>query len=160
MFWSETGYFGLLGKSYILYIIVLYLFNFIILFFTYNCNFSYWAYVLYPQGGAGVPCPPFCDLMDPLYSHSSIFCIMEIPVQSEAFCPGIAKGVWDRVRTSSGLRISRRAYLKWLIPAPSSHCRHWTLILCTGTLDPRIHRFMAHTKFMATLLLTYLHILE
>ena len=85
---------------------------------------------------------------------------MDIPVQSKAFYPGMAKGVWGRVRTSSGLWISWRAYLKMLILSPSSHCKHWTLILCAGTLDPRMQWCEARTKVMETLLLTYTHVLE
>ena len=64
------------------------------------------------------------------------------------------------VRDSIGLGISQRARLNRLIPAPSYHCGHWTLILCAGTLDPWMHRCVACTKLMATLLLTYPHILE
>ena len=67
---------------------------------------------------------------------------------------------WGGVRTSSGLRISWSPYLKRLIPAPSSHDRRWILILCAGTINPRMHRFVARTKVMANLLLTYLHNLE
>ena len=57
------------------------------------------------------------------------------------------------------IRISWRAYLNILILAPSAHYRRWTLILCAGTLDLQIHQCVARTKVMATLILTYLHVL-
>ena len=111
------------------------------------------------KGGQVYPISIFCALMAPSYSHSGIFCIVEIHVQSNSLCTGMAKGAWGGVRTSSGLRISRRAYLKRLSPAPSSHCGRWMLILCAGTLDPRMHRCVARTKVMAILILTYPHFL-
>ena len=64
---------------------------------------------------------------------------------------------WGRVRVSLRLGISWRAYLKRLLPAPSYQCEHWTLILFNGTLDPHMHRCVAHTKLMAILLLKYPH---
>ena len=67
---------------------------------------------------------------------------------------------WGEVRTSYGLRISQHAYLKRLIPSPTSHCGRWTLILCAGTLDPQMHRCVSRIKVMATLLLSYPHVLE
>ena len=36
----------------------------------------------------------------------------------------------------------------------------WMLILCAGTLDPRMHRCVARTKVMTFALLTYPHVLE
>ena len=59
----------------------------------------YWSYVIYPRGGSDVPFPPLYALMDPSYSHSGIFCLMDIRVQFKAFCPGMDKGFWGRVRT-------------------------------------------------------------
>ena len=56
--------------------------------------------------------------------------------------------------------ISWCAYLNMLSLAPSCHCGRWTLILCSDTLDPWMHRFMAHTKVMAILLLLYSNVLE
>ena len=67
---------------------------------------------------------------------------------------------WGIVTAFLVLGISQHAYLKMLIPAPSSHCRHWTLILCAGTLDPRMYRSVARTKLMTILLLTFPHVLE
>ena len=44
--------------------------------------------------------------------------------------------------------------------APSSHCGLCTLILCAGTCDPLMHRWVARTIVMATLLVTYPHVCE
>ena len=79
---------------------------------------------------------------------------------SKAFCPRMDYRVWSGVRTLSGLRIYGRAYMKRLCPALPSHCGRWTLFFCAGTLDPRMHQWVACTKVMVTLLLTYLHILK
>ena len=38
------------------------------------------------------PAPPLCALMDPSYYHSGILCLLDIPVKSEAFYPGMGKG--------------------------------------------------------------------
>ena len=56
----------------------------------------YLAYVLYPREGAGVLCLPLCALMAPYYSHSGIFCLMDI-------FPGMTKEVWGRLRKFSSL---------------------------------------------------------
>ena len=45
-------------------------------------------------------------------------------------------------------------------PAPSSHCGLYKLILCAGTRDPLMHRWVARTIVMATLLVTYPHVCE
>ena len=103
------------------------------------------------------PCVPYCI---PPIIIPVLFCLVDIPGPYKAFCPGMANGGWGRVRTLSGLRIYWHDYLKRLSLAPSSHCRRWTLILCAGTLDPRMHRCVDHTKVMATLLLTYPHVLD
>ena len=66
---------------------------------------------------------------------------------------------WGGVSDSLGLGISWRAYLKRLIPAPSSHCGYRTLILCAGNLDPRMHWCVAQTKVMAILILKELNVL-
>ena len=73
--------------------------------------------------------PPLCASMAPSFSHSVLFCLVEIYMQFKAYCPRVAKGVGGRVRTSPSLYISWRAYLKMLIPEPSSHFRLWMLIL-------------------------------
>ena len=52
------------------------------------------------------------------------------------------------------------SYLNSANPAPSSHFGLCTLILCAGTRDPWIHQWVASTKVMATLLLTYPHVFE
>ena len=51
-------------------------------------------------------------------------------------------------------------YLNRASPAPSSHCGLCTLILCAGTRDPLMHRWVARTSVMATLLVTYPHVYE
>ena len=53
-----------------------------------------------------------------------------------------------------------RAYLKRFIPAPSSHWGRCTLIRCSGTQDPRIQRWVARTKVIAILILTYPHVFD
>ena len=52
------------------------------------------------------------------------------------------------------------SYLNRASPAPSSHCGLYTLILYAGTRDPLMHRWVAHTIAMATLLVTYRHVCE
>ena len=86
--------------------------------------------------------------------------LMYIPVLTKSVCTRMTKGIWGGVRTSSGLRIYRRAYLKSLILALSSHFRRWTPIFCAGTLYHRMHWYVARTKVMATLLLMYSHVLK
>ena len=73
--------------------------------------------------------------------------------------PDISEGLGG-VEAPLGLGISRHAYLKRLIPAPSYHCGHCTLILCSGTLDPWMHRCVDCTKVTVILLLRYPHVLE
>ena len=118
-------------------------------------------------GGVGASCPPLCAVVDPYCSIFGILCVTgcEPVVLCKPQCRlgpsplGCLRG-WDRVRTSSDFRISWRAYLKRLIPEPSPHYKRWTLIMCIGTLVPLMHRCVAHTKLMSTLLVTYLHVLE
>ena len=138
-----------------------------IYFKTYNYIILYWYYGLYPWGGGGVPCPPLCVLVVPSYYLPVIFymsvCYPVVHCRSMFLIGPSTLGcirVRGGLRTSSGIRISRRAYLKRLRPALSSQWRRWTLILCTGTVDPRMHRCVARTKLMATLLLTYPNFLE
>ena len=83
----------------------------------------YWDYVLYPQWKEDVPCPPppLCDLMDPLYYHSRIFYLMETPVQSKAYCPGVDKGGLGQSEYSLwSLEISTRlleeVYISTILP--------------------------------------------
>ena len=65
---------------------------------------------------------------------------------------------WGRMKALLGIGVPRSAYLNMLILAPSYHCGHWTLILCSGTLEPRMHRCMACIKVMEILPLTYPHV--
>ena len=65
-----------------------------------------------------------------------------------------------RVEVALGLGFYRRTYLNRLILALSSHYGRCTLILCAGTLDPRMHWCVACTKVITILLLTYPHVLE
>ena len=53
-----------------------------------------------------------------------------------------------------------RDYLNRFSPAPSSHCGRCTLIWCAGTWDLSMQPWVEHTKVIAILLLTYLHVLE
>ena len=52
-----------------------------------------------------------------------------------------------------------RAYQKSFSPAPSSHCKCFTLIRCSGNLDPQIHRFVDRTKVIPIQILMYPHVL-
>ena len=67
---------------------------------------------------------------------------------------------WDEVEALIGLWVPMRAYLNRFILSPSSYCRRWTLILCAGALDIRMHQCVAHTNVMVILLLTYPHVHE
>ena len=80
-------------------------------------------------------------------------------MSSLAVRPDIFVG-WFEVEVSQGLVVTRRAYLKRFSTAPYSHCGICMLILCAVTLEPQMHRCVAHTKVMAILLLTYSHVLE
>ena len=134
-----------------------------IFIFSHIIVICYTGFILYIlEGGSGVPCPPppLSYLMSPSYSHSGLFCLVEVHVRSNVYCPGMAKGVWGRLKTSSGLWKSRCAYLKRLSPSTSSQCRRWTLILCAVTLDPLMHQCVDRTKVMSNLILTYKHVLE
>ena len=52
------------------------------------------------------------------------------------------------------------SYLNSASPSPFSHCGICTLILCAGTREPLMHRWVARTNVMATLLVTYPHVFE
>ena len=108
---------------------------------------------LFLKGGQVDPVPPSLNLQHP--------CVVVPPLRSW----------WVAVmgRCIQGNEVSREvcwlgepwnAYLKRLSPAPSSHWSVCTLILCAGTLDPRMQRWVARTKVIAILLLTYPHVLE
>ena len=127
----------------------------------------YWVYVIYRRGGAGVLCLPLSAVVAPscaLSGHvSSTRCLLVLSFRLVFWLrpsdPMYLRG-WDGVGGLLGLGISRRAYLNKLIPDPSFHCGCWTLVLCAGTLYPRMHRCVARTKVMEILLLTYPHVLE
>ena len=52
------------------------------------------------QGGAGVPCPPFCDLLAPPFAF--VFC--RFSVLASAVCVWVVEGLgWDGVRGVGGL---------------------------------------------------------
>ena len=53
-----------------------------------------------------------------------------------------------------------RAYLNMFSPATSSHCGRFTLIRYAGTRDPRMQWWVARTKVITILLLTYPHVFE
>ena len=53
-----------------------------------------------------------------------------------------------------------RAYLKRFSPAPSSHWGCCTMIWCAVTWDPCMQRWVARTKVIAILILTYTHVLQ
>ena len=135
--------------------------------YIYNCVLLYQDYGIYPKGGSGVPCPPLFAVVAPSCALSGHFgtssCLLVISCIS--LCrlrPSVLMWIrdWCRVRDSLGLDISLCNYMKRLIPALSSRCRRWTLILCAGTLDPQMQQCVARTKFMVILLLAYPHVLE
>ena len=51
-------------------------------------------------------------------------------------------------------------YLNSASPALCYQCGLCTLILCTGILDPLMHRCVARIKVIEILLLTYPHVFE
>ena len=55
---------------------------------------------------------------------------------------------WVEVEALVGLGVPQRSYLNRFIMALSSHYGRWTRILCTGTLNPWMHRCAARTKVM------------
>ena len=120
-------------------------------FLIYNYIILYWVYVIYPRGGSGVPFPHLFPLVAPSCALSGHVwasrCFLVISCRYLCQLRPSAMG-WIRgrvgVRVSLGLRIFWRFYLNRLILAPSSHCGRWTLILCSGTLDPRMHLCRTH----------------
>ena len=74
------------------------------------------------------------------------------------FCPSVQSGFLYGVGGSGVGGVC--SYLNGDYLALSSHCGLCTLILCAGTLDPRIHWWVARTKVMVILLLTYPHVFE
>ena len=54
----------------------------------------------------------------------------------------------------------RRSYGKRFIPAPSSHYGCCTLIRCSVTLEPRIHRCVVRHKVVVIRILMYHHFLD
>ena len=68
-------------------------------------------------------------------------------------------GGFEFVGGGGGL-LCRSAYLKRLIPAPSFHWGRCTLIQCAGTRGPRMQRWVARTKVIVVLILTYPHVFE
>ena len=122
----------------------------------------YWDYVLYPLGGSGVPCPPFSVVVAPsctIYGPvCTAICLM---VLSFSFMFRISLS--DPMGWGGGLawygdlmaRLPEQVEPGAILPL-----KHCTLILCTGTLDPHMHRCVARTKVMVILLLTYPHALE
>ena len=124
----------------------------------------YLDHVIYPQGGTGVTFHPLFELVAlscALSGHSNLLvgALLRIPVPDLDVYPGMYMGL-GRVKVLLGLGIPRWAYMHMLIPAPPSHCRLYTLILCAITLDPRMHRYVAHTKVMAILIWMYPHFQE
>ena len=127
----------------------------------------YWVYVIYRQDGTGVPCNPLsdvgapsCDLYCKVGSTSYLLVLSFILLCRLRPSSPMSLRVWGGVGDSLGLGITRHAYLNRLSPTLYYHYGLWTTILCTGTLDPHMHRCGARTKVMAILLLTYLHVVE
>ena len=106
------------------------------------------------QGGTGVPCPPLFAIVAPLYPASLRCTWWSVVV---VFC---MLGI--RVAEGGGVGYSDpwRAYLNRLSSAPSSHLGCCTLIRCAGTRDTHMQRWVARTKVIIILLLTYPHVFE
>ena len=96
--------------------------------------------------GAGVPCPlmsAVVDLSCALSGHvGSTRCLLVLSFiflyRLRPSSPMYLRG-WGRVGALLGLGFSWHAELNRLILTPSYHCRHLTMILCAGALDPEMH---------------------
>ena len=110
-------------KSYIFINIVVALDNIFILFY-------------FPQGGAGVTCPPLCALVAPYFAiFGRGLPSLRILVPVSDVCAGVVEGLGG-VEALIGIGLPQYAYLNRFSPATSSHCGIWVLILCAGTLEP------------------------
>ena len=107
--------------------------------------------VSFSHGGTGVPCPPFSVFSATFYPICPL-CLWWLVVVG-----GCMRGIG--VSAGVGWHCDPwHAYLNRFSPAPSSHCGLCTLIWCAGTRDPRIQRWVACTKVISILLLTYPHV--
>ena len=105
------------------------------------------------KGGQVYPVPPSLTSWRPCFVVSPL-CLWRLVV---------VVGCMQGIEVSEGvgwLCEPWRAYLKRFSPAPSYHWGPCTLIRCAGTQDPRMQRWVARTKVIAILLLTYPHVLE
>ena len=105
-------------------------------------------------GRTGVPCPPLRGLSG---VSSLFFSGCAVLWRVMWFGVGGVRGCGCGVLVYGGGPCS---YLNRASPAPSPHCGLCTLILCAGTRDPLMHRWVARTIVMATLLVTYPHVCE
>ena len=108
----------------------------------------------FSQGGKGLPCPPFLAVLAP-FDPVSLRCMLCMVVVFIFRFLGLG---W--MRGDGAYSDPWCAYLNSLSPAPSSHCGRCTLIRCAGTRDPRMQQWLARTKVIAILLLTYPHVFE
>ena len=108
---------------------------------------------LFVKGGQVYPVPPSLSSRRPCFVVSLI-CLWWLVVVGRCL-----RGI----EVSGGvgwLCEPWRAYLKRFSPAPFSHWGRCTLIRCVGTQDLCMQRWVARTKVIEVLLLTYLRVLE
>ena len=115
--------------------------------------YSSYSLNLHCLGRTEVPCPPLCV--------SSGVCSLFL--SGYAVLWGACGLVWEEGGRGGMACLCMGgpcSYLNMASPAPSSHCGLYTLILCAGNRDPLMHRWVARTIVMATLLMTYPHVCE
>ena len=124
-----------------------------------SCSISYRGgrctmYRLVCRGGS--VCFPISSC---LCDHMIVGALFVVVVSDQAVSPNVYEGLGG-VEALLGMGIYQRPYMNRLIPAPSYYCGRRTLILCAGTLDPWMHRWVELTKVMTILLLIYPQVLE
>ena len=118
------------------------------------------------QGGTVVTCPPIVLLGR---AQVALWCLWASPGMSPMPSLALVISCFDAVRWECRggwgggwvgwwVMVVGRAYLNSASLAPSSHCGLCTLILCAGTRDPLMNRYVARTKVITILLLMYPHV--
>ena len=123
--------------------------------------YSSYSLNLHCLGRTEVPCPPLCVSSGVwslflsgyavLWGGHVVWCGRRV---------GVGVGGWGGGGWCACLWGCPCSHLNRASPAPSSHCGLCTLILCAGTRDPLMHRWVARTIVMATLLMRYPHVCE
>ena len=118
------------------------------------------------QGSTGVSCPPlvssglvlWVSTVGWSFFYRRLFCLFSC-THRLGLIRGCGGGCWLGGGGCVGVCIAS-SYLNSASTASSSHCGLCTLILCAGTRDPRIQRWVDRTKVIAIRLLTYPHVFE